>query len=208
MKIGYARVSTNDQNLNSQIDALQSAGCQKIYQDVACGARAERPGLDSLLGAVRPGDALVICKLDRLGRSLSHLVTLANKLLEQGVGLVSLNDPVDTSTPQGRLSFNLFAALAEFEREIIKERTRIGLNSARLRGRRGGRPKGLPQKALRIACAAETLYREGKLTVDEIASQLGICKSTLYSYLRHRNVPIGGQSGEASNRYVQQSHSA
>ncbi len=126
MKIGYARVSTNDQNLNSRIDALQSAGCQKIYQGVACGARAERPDLENLLGAVRPGDALVICKLDRLGRSLSHLVTLANKLLEQDVGLVSLNDPVDTSTPQGRLSFNLFAALAEFERETIKERTVSG----------------------------------------------------------------------------------
>ncbi len=191
MKVGYARVSTSDQNLTSQIDALQAAGCQRIFQDIACGAKAARPGLDDLLKTIRSGDALVICKLDRLGRSLRHLVTLANDLMEKEVGLVSLNDPVDTSTPQGRLSFNLFAALAEFEREIIKERTRIGLNSARLRGRKGGRPKGLPKQAQKVACAAETLYREGQLTVDEIASQLGICKSTLYSYLRHRGVPIG-----------------
>ena len=191
MKIGYARVSTRDQNLTSQIDALRHAGCQKIYQDIASGSKAERPGLDDLMKAIRPGDILVICKLDRLGRSLRHLVILVNELIEQHIGLVSLNDPVDTSTPQGRLSFNLFAALAEFEREVIRERTQIGLSSARLRGRRGGRPKGLPEKAKKVACAAETLYREGRLTVDEIASQLGICKSTLYSYLRHRGVPIG-----------------
>ena len=203
MKIGYARVSTADQNLTSQIDALQAAGCQKIFRDVACGARAERPGLNDLLQAVRPGDALVICKFDRLGRSLSHLVTLANDLMEKDIGLVSLNDPVDTSTPQGRLSFNLFAALAEFEREIIRERTRVGLNSARLRGRKGGRPKGLPEKAQKVACAAETLYREGKLTVDEIAKQLGICKSTLYSYLRYRNVPIGSSGTAPGTHYAQ-----
>lgn len=193
MKIGYARVSTSDQNLTSQIDALNAAGCQKVFQDIACGARAERPGLDSLLDSIRPGDALVICKLDRLGRSLRHLVGLVNQLHEQNVGLVSLNDPVDTSTPQGRLSFNLFAALAEFEREIIRERTRIGLVSARLRGRKGGRPKGLSPQAQKVACAAETLYKEGHLTVDDIASQLGICKSTLYSYLRYRGVPIGSE---------------
>lgn len=191
MKIGYARVSTSGQNLNSQIDALRQAGCQKIYQDVACGAKSDRAGLEDLMKAVRSGDILVICKLDRLGRSLRHLVSLASDLIEKEIGLISLNDPVDTSTPQGRLSFNLFAALAEFEREIIRERTRIGLASARLRGRKGGRPKGLPERARKIACAAETLYREGQLTVDEIASQLGICKSTLYSYLRYRGVPIG-----------------
>lgn len=193
MKIGYARVSTSDQNLNSQIDALRKAGCQKIFQDVASGAKSDRPGLEDLMKAIRPGDMLVICKLDRLGRSLQHLVSLASELIEQKIGLISLNDPVDTSTPQGRLSFNLFAALAEFEREIIRERTRIGLESARLRGRRGGRPKGLPERAQKIACAAETLYKEGQLTVDEIASHLGICKSTLYSYLRYRGVPMAGK---------------
>ena len=194
MKIGYARISTCDQKLDSQFDSLHKAGCEKIFQDVACGAKAKRPGLDDLLKAIRPGDVLVICKLDRLGRSLQHLVTLANELMKKGVGLLSLNDPVDTSTAQGRLSFNLFAALAEFEREIIRERTQIGLSSARLRGRKGGRPKGLPSKALPVACAAETLYLEGKLTVDEIARQLNICKTTLYSYLRHRGVPVGGNT--------------
>ncbi len=193
MKIGYARVSTRDQNLASQVDILQQAGCEKIFQDVACGAKAERPGLDALLESVRPEDSIVIYKLDRLGRNLHHLVELVNQLMEQNIGLISLNDSVDTSTPQGRLNFNLFAALAEFEREIIRERTQIGLSSARLRGRRGGRPKGLPKQAQQVACAAETLYQEGKLTVDEIARQLGICKSTLYSYLRHRGVPIGAE---------------
>ena len=199
MKIGYARVSTGDQNLTSQIDVLRQAGCQKIFQDIASGSKAERPGLDDLMKAIKPGDILVICKLDRLGRSLRHLVILVNELIEQHIGLVSLNDPVDTSTPQGRLSFNLFAALAEFEREVTRERTQIGLSSARLRGRKGGRPKGLPEKAKEVACAAETLYREGRLTVDEIASQLGICKSTLYSYLRHRGVPIGSSEHSSSH---------
>ncbi len=191
MKIGYARVSTNDQNIISQLDALKSAGCDKIFQDIASGAKPERTGLNNLLCTLREGDTLVIYKLDRLGRSLRHLVDLVNTLIDQKVDLISLNDPVDTSTPQGRLCFNLFAALAEFEREIIRERTQVGLKSARLRGRNGGRPKGLPDKAIPIACAAETLYKERKLTVDEIAIQLSISKTTLYSYLRHRGVTIG-----------------
>ena len=191
MKLGYARVSTRDQNLTPQLEALEEAGCQKVFQDVACGAKSERPGLDALTSAARPGDSVVVFKLDRLGRNLHHLIQLANQLREEGIGLVSLNDPVDTTTPQGQLCFNLFACLAEFERANIRERTRLGLVSARLQGRLGGRPKGLPEKAKSVACAAETLYRENQLTVDEIAKQLGISKTTLYSYLRHRNVPIG-----------------
>ncbi len=198
MIFGYARISTNDQNIISQIDVLKAAGCEKIFQDIASGSKSERPGLLSLLDILRKGDTLVICKLDRLGRSLRHLVDLVNTLINQQVDLISLNDPVDTSTPQGRLCFNLFAALAEFEREIIRERTRIGLDSARLRGRNGGRPKGLPKKAMPVACAAETLYKERKLTVDEIALQLSISKTTLYSYLRHRGVPIGSSTHPAS----------
>lgn len=191
VKLGYARVSTRDQNVDFQVDALKRAGCAKIYTDIASGARTERPALVELLSHLRAGDVLVIWKLDRLGRSLQHLVKLVNDLREREVGLLSLNDPVDTSTPQGRLSFNLFAALAEFEREMIRERTRAGLSAARARGRNGGRPKGLSPQAEATACAAETLYRERALPVQAIADKLGISKSTLYSYLRHRGVAVG-----------------
>jgi DNA invertase Pin-like site-specific DNA recombinase len=194
MKIGYARVSTKDQSLELQIDALQKAGCEKIYQEIASGARSDRPALTMMLDHLRSGDILVIWKLDRLGRSLNHLVALVNQLLAKDIGLQSLQDPIDTTTPQGRLSFNLFASLAEFERDLIRERTQAGLSAARARGRNGGRPKGLPKKAEATACAAETLYKEGLLSVDEIAQKLGIAKSTLYSYLRHRGVEIGAYS--------------
>ena len=191
MKIGYARVSTPDQSFDLQVDALQKAGCEKIYQEVASGARTERVVLNDLLSNIRPGDVLLIWKLDRLGRSLKHLVELINELINKRVGLKSINDPIDTSTSQGRFVFNLFASLAEFERSLVQERTQAGLSAARARGRKGGRPKGLPRKAEQTAYAAETLYREGKLSVKEISDKLGISKSTLYSYLRHRGVQIG-----------------
>jgi DNA invertase Pin-like site-specific DNA recombinase len=176
MKIGYARVSTKDQDLGLQIDALQKAGCEKLYREVVSGARTERPVLDRVVDSLRTGDVLVIWKLDRLGRSLKHLVELVNTLRERGVGLQSLNDPIDTTTPQGRLSFNLFASLAEFERDLIRERTQAGLSAARARGRNGGRPKGLSAQAEATACAAETLYLERKLSVRQIADRLGISK--------------------------------
>jgi DNA invertase Pin-like site-specific DNA recombinase len=191
MDIGYARVSTKDQSLDLQVDALRRAGCGKVYPEIVSGAKAERPVLDALLADLRSGDVLVIWKLDRLGRSLRHLVELASALLEKGVGLKSLNDPIDTTTSSGRLTFNLFASLAEFERDLIRERTQAGLTAARARGRLGGRPKGLAPQAETTACAAETLYRERRLSVREIADQLGIAKSTLYQYLRHRGVPTG-----------------
>jgi DNA invertase Pin-like site-specific DNA recombinase len=194
MKIGYPRVSTKDQNLELQTDALKKAGCEKIYQDIASGAKTERPELNNMIDNLRSGDVLVIWKLDRLGRSLNHLIGLVNSLIEKKIGLQSLNDPIDTTTPQGRLSFNLFASLAEFERDLIRERTNAGLSAARARGRMGGRPKGLPKKAEATACAAETLYKEGVLTVDEISAKLGIAKSTLYSYLRHRGVTLGSHN--------------
>jgi len=197
MKIGYARVSTKDQNLALQIDALTKAGCEKIYQDIASGARSERPALNEMIHNLRPGDALVIWKLDRLGRSLNHLISLVNDLMEKKIGLQSLHDPIDTTTAQGRLSFNLFASLAEFERDLIRERTQAGLSAARARGRNGGRPKGIPLKAEATACAAETLYKEGRLTVNEISEKLGIAKSTLYTYLRHRGVALGSYKTNA-----------
>jgi DNA invertase Pin-like site-specific DNA recombinase len=190
MKIGYARVSTKDQNFGLQIDALHKAGCEKLYREVVSGARTERPVLDRVVDSLRTGDVLVIWKLDRLGRSLKHLVELVNTLREHGVGLQSLNDPIDTTTPQGWLSFNLFASLAEFERDLIRERTQAGLSAARARGRNGGRPKGLSAQAEATACAAETLYLERKLSVRQIADRLGISKSTLYAYLRYRGVAI------------------
>ena len=191
MKIGYARVSTKDQNLDLQLDALTKAGCEKIYREKVSGAGKERPELQKMLENIREGDVIVIWKLDRLGRSLRHLVEIVNDLMIKKVGLQSLNDPIDTTTPQGRLAFNLFGALAEFEREIIRERTRAGLEAARARGRQGGRPKGLSDKAQQKAMVAETLYKEQKLTVQQIAEQLHISKATLYSYLRSRNVKIG-----------------
>lgn len=191
MKIGYARVSTRDQNLDLQVDALKAAGCERVYRDVASGAKSARPALDELLSQLRAGDVLVIWKLDRMGRSLKHLVELVGKLMERKVGLLSLNDPIDTTSAQGRFVFNLFATLAEFERELIRERTQAGLTAARARGRIGGRPMGLSPQAEATALAAETLYRERKLSVAAIAQKLHVSKSTLYSYLRRRGVEIG-----------------
>lgn len=197
MRIGYARVSTKDQHLALQEDALKSAGCEKVFREIASGSRAARPVLDDLLSQLREGDVLVIWKLDRLGRSLKHLVTLTNELLERGVGLISLNDPIDTTTPQGRLVFNIFAALAEFERDLIRERTQAGLKAARARGRKGGRPPGLSKEAKATAMAAETLYKERRLSVQTICDQLDISKPTLYRYLRHRGVKPGSRGRTA-----------
>jgi DNA invertase Pin-like site-specific DNA recombinase len=174
-----------------QIDDLLKEGCEKIFQESASGANVTRPELDKLLEQIRRGDVIVIWKLDRLGRSLKHLVALIGELINKGVGLKSLNDPIDTTSSQGRLIFNIFASLAEFERDVIIERTQAGLKAARARGRRGGRPKGLTDAAKRKAVAAKALYNEGNLSVSEIAGNLGISKGTLYSYLRHEKAPVG-----------------
>ena len=190
MKIGYARISTREQNLNMQVIALEEAGCERIYEEIVSGVKAERPILHNLINQLRPDDILVIWKLDRLGRSLKNLVHLVQQLMENNIGLCSLNDPIDTTNAQGRLIFNMFASLAEFERDVIRERTQAGLHAARVRGRFGGRPRGLSKKAETTAYAAETLYKEKKLSVIEICKKLSISKSTLYKYLRHRNVAI------------------
>ena len=184
-------MSARDQSPDLQIDALNKAGCERIYQDVASGAKSARPGLDKLLGDVRSGDTIVFWKLDRLGRSLRHLVELVSDLSARGIGLQSLSDPIDTTSAQGRLIFNLFASLAEFERELIRERTQAGLSAARARGRTGGRPKGLSAQAESTAMAAETLYRERRLSVNAISERLHISKGTLYRYLRYRGVETG-----------------
>ena len=191
MKIGYARVSTKNQELDLQLDALKENGCQQIYQEKVSGAKRERPELQKLLDQLRADDIVVIWKLDRLARSLKDLVTLVNEIEAKGAGLQSLNDHIDTTTPHGKLTFHIFAALAEFERDIISERTKAGLEAARARGRKGGRPKGLSKKAQHTAIIAEQLYNERKLSVKEICEQLSISKNTFYRYLRHRNIPVG-----------------
>jgi DNA invertase Pin-like site-specific DNA recombinase len=197
MRLGYARISTSDQSFDLQVDALKKASCEKVFKEVASGARTSRPVLDDLLSRTRAGDVLIVWKLDRLGRSLKHLAMLANELMERQIGLISLNDPIDTTTPQGRLVFNIFASLAEFERDLIRERTQAGLKAARARGRRGGRPPGLSKQAEATAMAAETLYREGQLTVKAICNQLGISKPTFYAYLKHRGVETGSRRKSA-----------
>lgn len=189
MFLGYARISTNDQNLDLQLDALRLHGCKKFYSDIVSGAKASRPGLDEMLKNAREDDVIVIWKLDRLGRSLKHLVDLVAELNERKIGLQSLNDPIDTTTAQGRLVFNIFASLAEFEREIIRERTNAGLAAARARGRTGGRKPGLSEDAQRKARIAESYYKEG-MPVNQIAKNLNISKATLYKYLRFRKVEI------------------
>lgn len=191
MKIGYARVSTQDQNLSLQLDALNLQGVEKIFQEKASGAKADRPELARLLEHVREGDTVVVWKLDRLGRSLAHLVQLVTELEGRGIGLISLSDPVDTTTAQGRLVFRIFASLAEFEREVIRERTNAGLRSARRRGQRLGRKPGLSKSAQDKAMIAESLYRESKFSIEGIAEHIGISKPTLYRYLRSRNVQVG-----------------
>jgi len=191
MKIGYARVSTTEQELDLQLDALQHAGCEKIYREKMTGATPQRAELQKLLEQIRPGDIVIIWKLDRLARSLKDLIDLVNQIQNKGAALQSLNDQIDTTTPTGKFTFHVFAALAEFEREIIRERTKAGLVAARARGRQGGRPKGLSKKAQHTAIIVENLYREQKLTIKEICEQLSISRATVYNYLAYRGVPVG-----------------
>jgi len=179
--IGYARVSTADQKLDRQLDALKEAGCERIFEDVASGAKAERPGLDRMLDTLREGDVVVIMKLSRLGRSLRHLVELVDDFRERGVGFRSLTEGFDTTTAGGRFVFSVMAAMAEFEREIIVERTRSGLAAARARGRVGGRKPVMTPRTVRMAAA---LMADRRNTVGEIAEELGVSRRTLYRYVR------------------------
>ncbi|MFD1143051.1 recombinase family protein [Larkinella insperata] len=187
MKIGYARVSTLDQNLTLQIDALQKVGCEKIFQEKISGSKVQRPQLDKMLEHVRAGDTVVVWKLDRLGRSLQHLIELVGNLEKKDAGLISLNDPVDTTTAQGRLVFRIFASLAEFERELIRERTLAGVAAAKAKGVILGRPEGLSADAKKQARVVESLHKDG-VSVAEVARQLKISRTTVYSYLKHRGI--------------------
>lgn len=181
MLIGYARVSTDDQNLNLQKDALSRAGCERIHEDKLSGSTFERPGLTAALDFARSGDVLVVWRLDRLGRSLRHLIETVAYLDSKGIGLKSLQESIDTSTSTGRLFFHIFGALAEFERNLIRERTNAGLAAARARGRHGGRPKALAPNKIALAV---NLYKDRQHTVDEICEMMEISKPTLYKYLR------------------------
>src|ERR671929_445054 len=176
MHVGYARVSTLDQTLDLQKDALEAAGCEHVFSDTISGAKAERPGLDEALRFVRPGDTLVVWRLDRLGRSLQHLIQVVGELAERGVGFRSLTEQIDTTSSGGKLIFHVFGALAEFERDLSRERTQAGLQAARARGRQGGRPKKLDASKAEIA---RRLYKDRNTPVQEICQTLGISRSTL-----------------------------
>lgn len=180
MLIGYARVSTDDQHLDLQRDALAKAGCERVFEDTASGAKAERVGLNVLLGILRSGDTVVVWRLDRLGRSLKDLIHLVERLDGVGVALRSVQENIDTASVGGRLVFHVFGALAEFERNLIRERTQAGLSAARARGRKGGRKKRLSAEKQALALR---LYHERKHTVEEICRLMGVGKSTLYNYL-------------------------
>ena len=181
--IGYARVSTPDQKLSLQHDALKRAGCERVFDDQASGARTDRPGLAEALAYLRAGDTLVVWKLDRLGRDLRHLVNLVGDLTKRGIGLKVLageGASIDTTTANGRLIFAIFAGLAEFERELIVERTRAGLASARARGRHGGRPFKMTPAKLRLAQAA---MGKPETKVAELCAELGVTRQTLYRHV-------------------------
>ncbi len=181
MLIGYARVSTEDQNLDLQRDALEKAGCEQIYTDKVSGTKAERKGLTEALSHLRSGDTLVVWRLDRLGRSLRHLIDTVTDLQERGVGFKSLTENIDTTTSGGKLVFHIFAALAEFEREIIRERTKAGLTAARARGKSGGRPKALTDKQVQML---RNLAADPNNSIEDICQTLGIGRTTYYRYVK------------------------
>lgn len=189
MLIGYARVSTVEQNLALQQDALQRAGCQKIISDTVSGTRSERPGLTRLKEQLREGDTLVIWRLDRLGRSLKDLIDWAQYLEANGIAMKSLQEAIDTSTPAGRLVFHMFGALAEFERNLIRERTEAGLAAARARGRKGGRPRSLGKDKRKLVVQ---LYNGKEHTLKQIQELMNISKQTIYNIVEEETGNAAG----------------
>lgn len=188
--IGYARVSTEDQHLDLQTDALEKYGCERIFKEKVSGRDAERSELKAMFDYLREGDTVVVWKLDRLGRSMQDLIRLTNQLGDKGVGFASIKDSIDMSTPTGRLYFHLMASLAEFERDLIRERTKAGLEAARARGREGGRKPADSEKLEQ----AFILYDSQTLSVADICKMTGISKSTFYRYNRQRKENGLGQS--------------
>ncbi|MEM6845704.1 MAG: recombinase family protein [Bacteroidota bacterium] len=181
MIIGYARISTKDQKLDAQIDTLKTNGAEQIYSDIASGAKSSRPGLDDMKSHLRKGDTLVIQRLDRLGRSMKDLVDWVQWLEDKGVKFKSLDDGIDTSTPGGKLVFHIFGALAEFERNLIRERTRSGLKAARSRGKIGGRKRVLSDKDQN---RLKSLYDSSEFTIPELMEQFSCSRATLYKVVK------------------------
>jgi DNA invertase Pin-like site-specific DNA recombinase len=179
-KIGYARVSRDDQNLNLQRDALKKAGCSVIYEEIISGKSVDRPELNQCLKALRPGDTLIVWRLDRLGRSLPDLVKVVSELEKAGIGFESLAEKIETSSAAGCLVFHFFSALAEFERNLIRERTHAGLAAARARGRSGGRKRKLDDKQMR---EIKAILRDPNVHVSDVARRYGVSRSTLYNYI-------------------------
>ena len=180
MHIGYARISTEDQKLDLQHDALRATGCEKIFDETASGASTRLPFREELLDYARRGDTVVVWKLDRLGRSLRDLIEVVNTLGGRGVGLRSLHESIDTTTPAGKLTFHVFGALAEFERDVMRERTRAGLLAARKRGKKLGRPRSLSREQVEMA---RSMMANPKLSARRVAEQLGVHRATLYRNL-------------------------
>lgn len=199
MKIGYARVSTRDQNLDLQLEALRSSRCEEIFSEKLSAVK-ERPELDRMIAMLRKGDVVIVWKLDRLGRSLRHLIELVTLFREKGVEFISLNDNIDTTNIHGRLIFNIFASFAEFERELISERTRAGLEAARKKGRIGGRKPGLSKESQNKAYTADALAATNK-PVQEILQILKVSKATYYRYLEWvRENPYAGMKTRAKKK--------
>ncbi|WP_207535567.1 recombinase family protein [Desertivirga arenae] len=193
MQIGYVRVSKNEQNLDLQVEALKKAGCEQIFKEKISGAEKERPQYLKMIEGLRKGDTVTVWRIDRLGRTTLELIKLMVEFREKGIEFKSIVEGIDTSTSMGRIWYMLSSIFAENEREIIRERTKAGLASAKARGRVGGRPKGLTEDAKKLAATAATLYNTTNLSTAEICKMLNIgSKTTLYRYLRHAGVEVNG----------------
>ena len=192
MKVGYARVSTVDQHLRMQEDAIRKSGCEEVYTDVISVVKSPRPGLDKVLNFLREGDTLVVWKLDRLGRSIQHLIQTVNDLQNKKISFKSLQENIDTETSGGKLIFHIFSALAEFERELIQERTQAGLKAARARGKMGGRPPLLDSRQINRMIE---MYDEEKNTVAEICKIYNISRPSFYNYLKNRRQELAKSAG-------------
>ena len=202
MHVGYARISTHEQLLHLQEDALTKAGCERIFTDMVSGAKTERRGLEEALAFLRAGDTLVVWRLDRLGRSLRHLIETVMKLEQRQIGFKSLTESIDTTTSGGKLVFHIFGALAEFERDLIRERTQAGLAAARARGRVGGRRRVAALDTPKKVALAQALYNDKTHSIAEICQTLRVSRATLYRYITVGKPPAGnaerqGRAAEA-----------
>jgi DNA invertase Pin-like site-specific DNA recombinase len=192
MKIGYARISTNDQNLDLQLDALTKAGCERIFSDTASGAKTDRPGLRDAIEFAREGDVLVAYRLDRCGRSLKHLIETVTTLESKGIHFISLTEQIDTTTPAGRLLFHLMGSIAQFERDLIRERTLAGLASARARGRQGGRKPKLNKMQIEFA---KRLRADPDVVIKDACKSLGVSRATFYAVTSQGVTNAGKKAG-------------